>query len=123
LAIAAAKKGAIVSLCDADESAVKVAEKNCALNGAKAEKIWVGSVDKVTNNYDLITANIVADILMAIKNDLIAALKAGGILIVSGVLERFERRLGACYDDLETLFVIKRGEWRTIAYKHNEKAR
>jgi ribosomal protein L11 methyltransferase len=123
LAIAAAKKGASVSLCDADAQAVKVAEKNCALNGVKPAKIWVGSADKVTTNYDLITANIVADILTAIKGDLLRALKSGGILIVSGILERFERRFAACYGDLETLFVIKRGEWRTIAYHNTEKAR
>jgi ribosomal protein L11 methyltransferase len=118
LAIAAAKKGAMISLCDTDERAVKTAKENCEINGVKPKEIWVGSVDKVTNNYDLITANIVADVLIAIKSDLRRALKAGAILIVSGVLERFEKRFDACYGDLKTLFVVKRGEWRTIAYNN-----
>jgi ribosomal protein L11 methyltransferase len=118
LAIAAAKKGAVVSLCDADEQAVKAATRNCEINGVCPSEIWVGSVDKVTNNYDLITANIVADVLIAIKNDLRRALGNGAILIVSGVLERYEKRFEACYGDLKTLFVVKRGEWRTFAYQN-----
>ncbi|MDR2033389.1 MAG: 50S ribosomal protein L11 methyltransferase [Helicobacteraceae bacterium] len=118
LAIAAAKKGARISLCDTDERAIESAERNCALNGAKIKKIWVGSVDKVTEHYDLIMANIVADVLIALKNDLRRALKSGATLIVSGVLDRYKERFKERYGDLETLRVVRRGEWLTFAFKN-----
>jgi ribosomal protein L11 methyltransferase len=123
LAIAAAKKGAIVSLCDTDPKAVERAARNCEINGVKPAAIWVGSVDQTSASYDLVTANIVAAVLVALNDDLRRVLNDGGGMIVSGVLDRYEKRVRASFGDLETLFVTERGEWRTFAFKKIKEAR
>ena len=44
-------------------------------------------VEKIGDNYDIITANIVADILIAMKELFYKFLKPGGILIISGIID------------------------------------
>ncbi|GHS89784.1 ribosomal protein L11 methyltransferase [Campylobacterota bacterium] len=118
LAIAAAKKGANVTLCDTDPSAAAAARKNCEINGVIVRDLWAGSVDKVTTNYDLVIANIVTDVLTALKEELKAAVKPDGILIVSGVLECYEDRLRSAFAGLELLGAIAKNGWRTFIYKN-----
>ena len=42
---------------------------------------------RIDDKYDVITANIVADVLIAMKDHFVRYLKKGGILIVSGIIE------------------------------------
>lgn len=88
LAIAAAKLGAAsVYACDIDEKAVKTARVNCALNGT--DNVTVETADLLgglSGRYDLITANITADILIRMSEGIIPFLADGARLIVSGVI-------------------------------------
>ncbi|MDR0746271.1 MAG: 50S ribosomal protein L11 methyltransferase [Helicobacteraceae bacterium] len=115
LAIAAAKMGAIVDLCDTDEKALSAAVKNCEQNEVAPRKFWVGSIAGAEESYDVIVANIVSDVLIAIRDDLIRALEAGGALILSGILERFGCRVREAFS-LREIFALKRDGWLTIAY-------
>jgi ribosomal protein L11 methyltransferase len=121
LAIAAAKKGAVVSLCDTDENAIRAAKRNCALNGVTFDEAWVGSIIKVNKNYHFTVANIVTDILVAISNDLTNVLRGGGVLIVSGILERLREKAVAAFHHLTPLFEIQKGEWISFAYKKEDR--
>ncbi|MDI9469300.1 MAG: 50S ribosomal protein L11 methyltransferase [Bacillota bacterium] len=99
LAIAAAGLGAgRVDACDIDPHALRVAQENFALNGVGAKvESWVGSHEAARGPYDLILANLLADILIAEAAGLAALLAPAGILVASGliterrdeVLERF----------------------------------
>ena len=52
--------------------------------------------DEIDGKYDMITANIVADVLIAMKDYFVRYLKKGGILIISGIIEeRMEEVLSA----------------------------
>ena len=105
LGIAAMKLGAekIVSV-DIDEQAVAVAEENFEINEVAKEKssFFVGNVvddlalqDKLkaeaADGFDLVTVNILADVIAVMMPTLDQYLKKGGILITSGILNEKEQ--------------------------------
>jgi ribosomal protein L11 methyltransferase len=89
LAIAALKLGAAHAVCvDIDAQAVETARGNCRQNEVDGRVAHVtGTLDAVTaNDFDVILANIYGDILLALAQSLAARLKAGGTLLLSGIL-------------------------------------
>lgn len=117
LAIAAAKKGAIVDICDTDELAIEESRKNFAKNGVEFENCWVGSANAAQEKYDIVIANIVADVLVMIANDLKKALKPNGTLILSGIIEKYQDKVANKFRDFGAIEVIEDGEWRTMIVK------
>jgi len=120
LSIAAAKKGGLVDICDTDELAVKEAGKNFSLNKAEFLKAWVGSADKANKKYDIVIANIIADVLVMIRKDLKKALKEGGVLVLSGIIDKYEDRVKEAFSDLKLLENIEKNEWRVMIFKKDE---
>ncbi len=117
LSIASAKLGAFVDSCDTDEDAISSTIKNARLNRVKLNSTWVGSVDKAKIKYDVVVANIIADILIALSSDLQNSLKNGGFLILSGVLDKYENRVKEFFKDCQHCETIVKNEWRTIILK------
>ena len=117
LAIAASKKGANVDICDTDDVCIKDSEVNFSLNSASYNKAWVGSATKANATYDVVIANIVADVLIFIASDLKKCLKEDGILIISGILDKHLNRVQKKFEDLETVELIQQGEWCTVVLK------
>ncbi|MGE4294954.1 MAG: 50S ribosomal protein L11 methyltransferase [Campylobacterales bacterium] len=117
LAIAAARRGALVSLCDTDKAAIIDSRHNCEINGVKPEELWVGSADQSERTYEIVVANIVADVLVFLRQDLERITQTGGYLILSGVLNRYKSRIEGAYKAFETIHVIERGEWLTFVLK------
>ncbi|SMC10129.1 50S ribosomal protein L11 methyltransferase [Nitratiruptor tergarcus] len=113
LAIAATKLGADVDICDTDELAIKEAKKNFALNSAEFQHAWIGSAANAKKKYDIVIANIVADVLMMIARDLKNATNEGGILILSGIIEKYRDKV---YEKFALPLVeeIQEGEWITM---------
>lgn len=74
---------------DIDPLSVKIAAENAQLGGVgdRFRAVCGNLADKVTGQYDLISANIVADIIMALLPDAKKLLKADGVLIVSGIID------------------------------------
>ncbi len=120
LAIAAAKKGARVDICDTDELAIAEAKKNFSLNEAKFQNAWVGSAAGAQKKYDIVIANIVADVLVMIARDLVRATKDGGILVLSGIIQKYRDKVVRAFQ-LPIIQEIEEGEWRTmILHKRGE---
>ncbi len=117
LGIAAAMLGAEVDACDTDPLAVENAQKNFALNDQRLGKIWEGSAPAAEREYDVVVANIVADVLRMIAPDLKKRTKKGGLLILSGILDTKEAEIDEAFGDLELLKTIARNEWRTKIYR------
>ena len=91
LAICASKLGA--SECrayDIDEVAVRVAEDNVLSNDCEnvtcAQSDLLKSVDLEGGQYDLITANIVADIIIRMIPDVGGYMKEDAVLLASGII-------------------------------------
>lgn len=90
LAVAALLLGAKEAVgVDIDELAAKIARENAALNGVEDRlTTFVGDLtDKVHGTYDVICANIVADVIIRLCPDIPQFLKPGGVFITSGIID------------------------------------
>jgi ribosomal protein L11 methyltransferase len=117
LGLAAKKLGAIVELCDTDPISVKSTQENFSLNDETYDKLWEGSINKAEGAYDVVIANIIADVLKFIAKDLKKATKENGYLILSGILDKKEKNLLGSYQELTLIDRIEKDEWVTLVYK------
>ena len=96
LSIAALLLGADRAVaCDIDEKCMDVAYENAALNGIGRDTYTVEAGDilsdkglqkKIGGGYQVVLANIVADVIMGMQDILKSKLKREGTLIVSGII-------------------------------------
>ena len=112
LALAAAKLGATVDLCDTDIISVDNAKENFELNETSYREIWEGSITKTDKRYDVVIANIVADVLIFIASDLKKATKSK--LILSGILDKYEDKVQKKFSDMKCIERICDGEWISL---------
>ena len=82
--------------CDIDPKAPEVAEANAALNGIGKDRFTVYAGDVLTDagmrkhlgeGYDIVTANIVADVIIPLAGIVRPFLKADGVFLTSGIIE------------------------------------
>lgn len=103
LSIAACLLGAGSALgVDIDALAVKTARENGELNGLTPPRYTVMQGDltrDVTGTYPVIAANIVADAIIALSPAIPALLAAGGVYIVSGIIDTREADVQAALAD------------------------
>ncbi|PAF43307.1 50S ribosomal protein L11 methyltransferase [Helicobacter sp. 11S03491-1] len=111
LSIGAKKLGGNVHLCDTDEFAIIESKKNFALNGLNIDKIWQGSVDKTNHLYDVVVANILADIIKILSQDFMNVLKPCSILILSGILKEYEQSVLDKFSDFKILGILNKEGW------------
>lgn len=117
LGLACKKLGASVELCDTDPLSVESCKENFELNEESYDKLWEGSIDKAEGTYDVVIANIIADVLRFIAKDLKSTCKENGHLILSGILDKKE---GLVVESFKELTLVKRtlkDEWVTLVYK------
>jgi len=118
LGIAAAKLGAVVDICDTDKVAIKDAIKNFSQNSVEVNKSWEGSANSTSTTYDLVIANIVADILAMIAKDLIKITKDKGIIILSGIMEQHKQKvINKFSQKCEIIEELQENEWVTLIVK------
>jgi ribosomal protein L11 methyltransferase len=97
LAIGAAKRGARpVVAVDNDPLAVRAATENAARNDVRVD-VRYGSAADVEGAYDLVLANLVADVLVTIAADLRARVALGGTLITAGIVAEKEQRVADAF--------------------------
>ena len=116
LSLAARKRGARVDLCDVDPLAVESAAENFKLNGETYERLWEGSVNQAKGPYDVVIANIIADILRALSSELKRSTREQGVLILSGILDTKESIVTDSFRDLTLLKRKQKDEWITLIY-------
>lgn len=117
LGVAAIKLGAVVDACDTDIACIENSTLNAELNGVKFNNLWKGSCSMTKESYDIVVANIVADVLIFIANDLKSVLKKNGILVLSGILDKYESKVLKFYQDFEIKEKIAQDEWVTLILK------
>lgn len=122
LGITAAKLGAkSVILSDIDRQAIEATEANVRLN--KVEELCktvCGDLDTGEIKADIVIANITADVLIRLKGLLGDALKSGGDMVISGIINARADEVKAAYEDGFTLCeAVNRGEWNAMLLKKN----
>ncbi len=116
LAIAVALEGAArVVAVDVDPDAVQVARDNAAANDVTLE-LAVGSVGDVEGDFDVVVANVLTHTIIELADDLVAAVRAGGHLVTSGIgAERADRVVAALASaGLAEVTTRVRGEWAVV---------
>ncbi|HEX5670804.1 MAG TPA: 50S ribosomal protein L11 methyltransferase [Sulfuricurvum sp.] len=120
LAIAALKKGAVVDACDTDPVSVENSALNTSSNNVFCRRLWEGPVQETSEIYDVIVANIVADVLVFIASDLKKRLRDNGILILSGIMDKYEDKVLRAYKTCTLEERIVENEWVTLVLRKKE---
>ncbi len=121
LSIAALRLGAANAFaCDIDEKCVDVAYENAALNNITRDTYTVRWGDvlhdqqlrtEMGGGYDMVVANIVADVIMGLSGSVRDFLKPGGLFLCSGIIDdRAE----------EVLQKLKSDGWDVIEQRSSE---
>lgn len=121
LALAAMRLGAVVDACDTDPISVENAIANAAQNNLTYRRIWEGPVQETDALYDVIVANIVADVLVFIASDLKKRLRQNGIVILSGIMDKYEDKVLRAYKAFELCERIVENEWVTLVLEYKGK--
>ena len=118
LALAAAALGAgDVTAVDNDPEAVDVAAENLDRNRAAGPvRLAVSGVEALTGRFGLILANLTASTLIDVSPGLLARSRAGGLLVLSGILieqaaDVLEVYMGRGCELVER---VDRGEWTAL---------
>ena len=127
LSIIALKLGAKHAVgTDLDPCAVPAVEENKEANGIPAEAfdMMIGNIidDKTVQDtvgyekYDIVTANILADVLVPLTPVIVHQMKQGGLYITSGILDVKEEvvKEAVTAAGLEIVEVTHQGEWVSV---------
>ena len=116
---------------DLDPCAVEAVADNIAHNNIDKDKfkLIIGNIiddknvqDEVGyDKYDIVAANILADVLIPLTPVIINQMKKGGIYITSGIIDMKEEVVKKAIEDagLEVLEVNHQGEWVGIVARKN----
>lgn len=132
LGMLALKFGAKYSVgTDLDPCAIDATYENMEVNGITRDKyeVMIGNIiddkevqDKVGyGKYDIVVANILADVLVALTPVIVDQLKDGGIYITSGIIDDKEETVVEAVKaaGLEVLDVTYQGEWVSVTARKN----
>ncbi len=119
LAIAAAKLGAkrVLSL-DLDEVAIKVAQENISINQVNdLVKLKKNNLlNGINEEFDIIIANILAEVIIELTPQVITRLKNNGYYIISGIIHfKVEEVIANLnVNGLEVIKELNEGDWVTL---------
>ena len=132
LSIAALKMGAGHAVgTDLDPCAISATKENLEANDIPAGKmdVMIGNIiddPAVQENvgyekYDIVAANILADVLVPLTPVIIRQMKRGGIYITSGIIDEKESVVVNAVKaaGLEVLEVTRQGEWVSVTARKN----
>ncbi len=121
LSVAALLLGAKSALgIDIDEMAVKASRDNARLNNVENGYTAVRGdlADKAEGCYDIITANIVADAIIALSPDITAHMNENSIYIMSGIIDsRLDDVISAMPEDLVITGQYEEKGWLCLVAK------
>lgn len=133
LGMLALKFGAAYAVgTDLDPCAIDATHENMKENGVPKEQyeVMIGNIidDKAIQDqvgyacYDIVAANILADVLVMLTPVIVSQLKPGGIYITSGIIDDKEEVVKQAVADagLELLDVTYQGEWVCVTARKPE---
>ena len=119
LMIAAAKLGALdLGGVDSDVMAVSVAEKNLAVNHIDHFRLFTGNlVDAVHGSFDVVVANILAEVILELLPAVTTVMKKDGLFICSGIITAKKEAVlaGLKESGLTVIDVLEKEGWVAIA--------
>ena len=132
LGMLALKFGAAYSVgTDLDPCAIEATYENMEVNGIAKDQyeVMIGNIidDKAVQDkvgygcYDIVVANILADVLVQLTPVVVNQMKSGGIYITSGIIDDKEQTVTDAVKaaGLEVLDVTYQGEWVCVTARKN----
>ena len=111
---------------DLDPCAVEAVAQNMEANGIPAEAFWMTIGNLITDKavqdkvgyecYDIVVANILADVLVPLTPVIVHQLKKGGVYITSGIIDNKEQTVREAIEaaGLTVIEVTYQGEWVSV---------
>jgi ribosomal protein L11 methyltransferase len=103
-----------VAALDVDAAVLPLARANLDRNRAGAVLLLGGTIAGVRARFDVVVANILADVLVEEAPALAAAVAPGGRLVLSGILEEQVPRVLAAFPGWRATAVRADDPWRTL---------
>lgn len=128
LMVAATKLGAGYAVgIDNDDVAVEIAQKNMVLNGISHSRFSVckgNLASGIEKRFDIVVANILADIIIFLLDQVENVLSENGWLICSGIVENQKERVieKMIETGFQVIDVRSKDAWVSIAAKMNKQA-
>ncbi len=116
---------------DLDPCAIEATNENMEVNGVSKDRyeVMIGNMidDEAVRNavgyekYDIVAANILADVLVPLTPVAVRHMKKGGIYITSGIIDVKEEVVVRAYEKagLKVLEVNHQGEWVSVTGQKN----
>lgn len=123
LSILAKKLNAqLVDSCDIDEIAVKSSIENSEINGVDISVFKSDLFSNVKNKYDVIFANILAEIIVKMLDDVDDYLEDNGILILSGIIREKEEMVLDKLEEInyEVINISYKNDWVLIMTRRKD---
>ncbi len=121
LSIAAARLWPAASglAIDNDPEATACSAENFARNRIESVALLTGTLERTDGVFDLILANIQADVLCGLAPSMSAATAAGGSVILSGILLEQVEELSAAYREAGLVLARRtdEGEWAGLLFE------
>ncbi len=115
---------------DLDPNAIIATDENMEVNGLSKdyyEVIEGNIIDDVRikdyvgyDKYDVVTANILADIIIPLLSEIAVHMKLGGVIITSGIINMKEQAVKDAFNSIDAFEIIEttyQGEWVSITAK------
>ena len=110
---------------DIDKNAVDIAVRNAEMNGVHADvyEAMAGNILEsadmrerfATEKYDIVAANIVADVIIGISPFAAEFVKQGGIFIASGIItERLDEVMGHLEKSFDIIKICDKNGWASV---------
>ncbi len=120
LAIAAARRGAVVVAVEIDPLAAAHGERYATANGVSERIRTLRTLEQTRPPFDFVVANILRAVLLDFAGALVECMAPGAGLVLSGLVStdvpevsvRYASRLGG-----ERPEVYERGEWRALVWR------
>ena len=104
-------------LVDIDPQAAEIAVHNAEINKLSEKcSVKCGSLtEKTKGKFEIVFANLTADILQLLRGEIKKVVKRGTLLVLSGILDiKLDEVLAAYCNDFKVLQTRAKGEWRAL---------
>lgn len=110
---------------DIDEKAVKTARENAARNGMREPQVQFiqgNLTEQVSGTFDVILANIVADVIVLLCEDIAGYMREQTVLITSGIIRESEAQVKAAFEkaSLEIIGRAEKAGWLSFVLKKKD---
>lgn len=105
---------------DHDPTAIEVARENLKVNGFGDEiDLSTRPLAAIEQTFDIVVANILAHILIDLRDDLLARVRPGGVLLLSGITDTqvSSIQVAFAHKQFTQIDLEQKGEWVCFAYQ------